>query len=201
MFQLGLAVCDSLVIVTVILLKGMPLILETSYLEYLYPYLYPLMNIAWTISIYLTVILSLERYLGVCCREVAKQFCTIRKTLLYIGIIVVFSSVYNIPRFKEYQLSEILVKTGYDLNLKNYDWASGPDWHSNNSWYSKAYSNVTVVQETKLLSNPIYVTVYLTWLNFFVRFIFPTMLLIFFNFKILKEVILHSFFCDSSITH
>ena len=189
--QLGLAVCDSLVIVTVILLKGMPLILETSYQVYLYPYIYPLMNIAWTTSIYLTVILSLERYLGVCYREVAKQFCTIRKTMLYIAIIVVFSSVYNIPRFKEYQLSEILVRTGYDPDLEHHDWASGPDWHSNNSWYSKAYSNVTVVQETKLLSNPIYVTVYLTWLNFFVRFIFPTALLIFFNFKILKKVIFH----------
>ena len=200
MSQLGLAVCDSLVIVTVILLKGMPLILETSYQVYLYPYIYPLMNIAWTISIYLTVILSLERYLGVCWREVAKTFCTIGKTLLYIAIIVVFSSVYNIPRFKEYQLSEILVRTGYDPDLENHDWASGPDWHTNNSWYSKAYSNVTVVQETKLLSNPIYVTVYLTWLNFFVRFIFPTMLLIFFNFKILKEVIFHYFFV-LSISH
>ena len=56
-------------------------------------------------------------------------------------------------------------------------------------WFQKAFSNVTVVKETDLLSNNIYVTFYLTWLNFFVRFLVPTILLAFFNVKIVLEVI------------
>ena len=71
--------------------------------------------------------------------------------------------------------------------LKEYTWNKVPS--DDIIWFQKAFSNVTVVKETDLLSNNIYVTFYLTWLNFFVRFLVPTILLAFFNVRIVLEVI------------
>ena len=73
--------------------------------------------------------------------------------------------------------------------LKEYTWNKVPS--DDIIWFQKAFSNVTVVKETDLLSNNIYVTFYLTWLNFFVRFLVPTILLAFLNVKIVLEVICH----------
>ena len=185
-----MAVFDSLVIAAVVLLKGMPSVVESSYQVYFFQFLYPCMNIAWTASIFLTVLMSFERFLGICHQNAAKQFCTHKKTMIYILAIFIFSCVYNIPRFNEYELVDILVRTEYDQELKEYTWNRVPGHDV--IWRQKAFSNVTVVKETDLLSNNIYVTVYLTWLNFLVRFLVPTILLIFFNMKIVLEVIFDS---------
>lgn len=187
---LGLAVFDSIVIATVLLLKGMPSIVESSYQVYFFQFLYPCMNIAWTASIFLTVLMSFERFLGICHQNAAKNFCTRKKMMIYILAIFIFSCVYNIPRFNEYELVDILARTEYDPELKEYTWNRVPS--DDVIWHQKAFSNVTVVKETDLLSNNLYVTVYLTWLNFLVRFLVPTILLAFFNMKIVLEVIFSS---------
>ena len=165
----------------------MPFVVESSYQVYSYQYLYPCMNIAWTASIFLTVLMSFERFLGICYQNAAKKFCTQKKTMIYIFAIFICSCVYNIPRFYEYGLVGILARTEYDPELKGYTWNRVP--RDDDIWRQKAFSNVTVVKETDLLSNNIYVTVYLTWLNFLVRFLVPTILLAFFNMKIILEVI------------
>ena len=183
-----MAVFDSIVIATVLLLKGMPSVVESSYQVYFFQFLYPCMNIAWTASIFLTVLMSFERFLGICHQNAAKTFCTHKKTMIYIFAIFFFSCVYNIPRFNEYELVDILVRTEYDPELKEYTWNKFP--RDDVTWRQKAFSNVTVVKD--LLSNNIYVTVYLTWFNFLVRFLVPTILLIFFNMKIVLEVIFDS---------
>ena len=181
-----MAVFDSIVIATVLLLKGMPSVVESSYQVYFFQFLYPCMNIAWTTSIFLTVLMSFERFLGICYQNVAKRICTPEKTMIYIFAIFIFSSIYNIPRFNEYELVDILARTEYDPELKEYTWNRVPS--NDVIWRQKAFLNVTVVKETDLLSNNIYVTVYLTWLNFLVRFLAPTILLAFFNVKIVLEV-------------
>ena len=187
---LGLAVFDSIVIATVLLLKGMPSIVESSYQVFFFQFLYPCMNIAWTASIFLTVLMSFERFLGICHQNAAKNFCTRKKMMIYILAIFIFSCVYNIPRFNEYELVDILARTEYDPELKEYTWNRVPS--DDVIWRQKAFSNVTVVKERDLLSNKLYVIVYLTWLNFLVRFLVPTILLAFFNLKIVLEVIFDS---------
>ena len=168
----------------------MPSVVESSYQVYLFQFLYPCMNIAWTTSIFLTVLMSFERFLGICYQNAAKRICTPEKTMIYIFATFIFSCIYNIPRFNEYELVDILSRTEYDPELKEYTWDELPS--NDVIWRQKAFLNVTVVKETDLLSNNVYVTVYLTWLNFLVRFLVPTILLIFFNMKIVLEVIFDS---------
>ena len=57
-------------------------------------------------------------------------------------------------------------------------------------WYDKAYTKVKQIApaENGLLCNEMYFHLYLTWTNFVVRFIIPTIILIFCNLKILLEV-------------
>ena len=142
------------------------------------------MNIAWTTSIYLTVMLSFERFLFFCHPNVAERFCTHGKTIVYIILIAIFAVCYNIPRFIEYKLGKIRVRTDYDPNFES------DDFYDDNKkkWTKLAYTNVTMVSETKLLSNTTYVSFYLTWLNLVVRFIIPTTLLVFCNCMIFKNV-------------
>ena len=180
--NLGLAILDSLIVLTVILLRGMPSVVGSLYQVYSFPYLYPTMNIAWTASIYLTVLMSFQQFLGVCHQDKSGKISTPKKTIIYIVVTIIFSCIYNTPRFQEYELVDILTRTDYDLDMSEFE-TLGYD-----TWYKKAYANVTVVKETNLIFNNIYVTYYLTWINFFVRFCIPTTLLIFFNFKILSQV-------------
>lgn len=72
---IGLARCDTVLIITSILLFGFRSIYPYTgyfffYNYYIYPnivpYVYPLANIAQTASIYLTLMVSLERYVAVC---------------------------------------------------------------------------------------------------------------------------------------
>ena len=55
-------------------------------------------------------------------------------------------------------------------------------------WYSKAYTKVTEITERPLLCEHLYFTIYLTWVNFAVKFVVPTVVLIGCNIKILYEV-------------
>ena len=55
-------------------------------------------------------------------------------------------------------------------------------------WYGNAYENVTDVVENELLCNKMYFAVYLVWMNFIVKFIIPTAILVVCNVKILLEV-------------
>ena len=60
-------------------------------------------------------------------------------------------------------------------------------------WYNNAYTNVTEIVERSLLCEQWYFTVYLTWVNFSVRFILPTIILIVCNVTIIVEVSVWNF--------
>jgi hypothetical protein len=109
-----LAIFDSLVIFAVVLLKGVPSVAEFSYQVNIFQLLYPCMNISWTSSIYFTILLSFERFLGICYPNLAREFCTLKKTMIYIIATFTFSCVYNIPRFFEYELTDVLARSYYD---------------------------------------------------------------------------------------
>ena len=57
------------------------------------PVMYPLANMAYTGSIFMTVLLSVERYVAVC----LKQELTIRKTIFYIACVSLFAICFCIP--------------------------------------------------------------------------------------------------------
>ena len=69
----------------------------------------------------------------------------------------------------------------------------GADFAGLQAWYKKAYEKKTEIAENSiggytLLCNQTYFTMYLTWMNFFVRFVIPTAILIVCNIKIYREV-------------
>jgi hypothetical protein len=67
---------------------------------------YPFAMIAQTASIYMTLFVSLERYIAVCYPLKARSLCTKKHAKLCMLIIAVFSVVYNSLKFFEIQLMQ-----------------------------------------------------------------------------------------------
>ena len=89
-------------------------------------------------SVYLTLCVSVERYVAVCLPLKARAICTFGRARCYVISLGVFAFLYNIPRFWEVT------------------------WHT--VFYPDLKSNVTTVVPTPLRDNPTYISVYITWL-------------------------------------
>ena len=113
-FLLLLALCvfDFLVIVTVILLKGIPTIDENHSLKLLLPVVHPLMNLTWIMSIYLTVLLAIERFMVICWTNLKTKHYTKKRTKVYLLFTFVFVVIYNIPKCMEYTWETHTIRTG-----------------------------------------------------------------------------------------
>ena len=111
---LGLAIYDLMVLLLVMLLKGFPTFLETSYHVYFLPIFHPLMNIAWTGSIFFTVFMTLERFIAVTQPMKSKGLFDLQKVKYQMGLITLFVIIYNIPRFIEYKWKDIRIRSAYD---------------------------------------------------------------------------------------
>uniref|UniRef100_A0A182SM78 G-protein coupled receptors family 1 profile domain-containing protein n=1 Tax=Anopheles maculatus TaxID=74869 RepID=A0A182SM78_9DIPT len=110
---IGLARCDTVLILTSVLIFGLCAIYpHTGYLYYyhyqIFPKIslvvYPLAMIAQTASVYLTLTVTLERYVAVCHPLRARALCTYGRARLYVVGILIFSILYNLPRFWEVTL-------------------------------------------------------------------------------------------------
>ena len=103
-----------MVLLLVMLLKGFPTFLETSYHVYFLPIFHPLMNIAWTGSIFFTVFMTLERFIAVTQPMKSKGLFDLQKVKYQMGLITLFVVIYNIPRFIEYKWKDIRIRSAYD---------------------------------------------------------------------------------------
>lgn len=117
---IGLSIFDSILLCTSVLMFGL-----TSFSEYtgmmvwcqrdVFPWMtllmYPLGIVAQTGSVYLTVTVTIERYVAVCHPLRARSLCTYGRAKLYVIAVAVFSLCYNLPRFAEitYKVREILI--------------------------------------------------------------------------------------------
>ncbi|CAK1599241.1 unnamed protein product [Parnassius mnemosyne] len=107
---IGLAACDTVLILTSVLLFGITAIYPyTGGLRYYYynvcplitPYAYPIANVAQTMSVYLTLIVTVERWVAVCHPFRAKALCTSSRARWYVFGTAAFAFVYNAPKFFE----------------------------------------------------------------------------------------------------
>ena len=64
-------------------------------------FLYPFGMIAQTGSAYLTLAVTVERYVAVCQPLKARYLCTYGRAKIYVAVIVLFAALYNVPRFFE----------------------------------------------------------------------------------------------------
>ena len=140
--------------------------------------LYNYINTTALGSIYITAAVSLERYFTVChpyytvkllhsiCENILSkfslQFSRSWSSLLYILPIVIFSFVYNAPKF--FELEAVVVGN------------------------STTTTNNTQIQPTHLRTDPLYIKIYLIYLNLVVHGLIPFILLIGVNIHIYRKV-------------
>uniref|UniRef100_A0A8R1I4R7 G_PROTEIN_RECEP_F1_2 domain-containing protein n=1 Tax=Caenorhabditis japonica TaxID=281687 RepID=A0A8R1I4R7_CAEJA len=67
-------------------------------------YLYPVTIMFQSMSVWLLVSITIDRYLAVCHPFMVNTYCSRNRALLTVGVVVSFSIVYNVVRFWEYRI-------------------------------------------------------------------------------------------------
>lgn len=167
---IALAFCDLLLIVTSIMLFALTTVypyngMLKAYNFVIFPFVavaaYPLGIMTQTISIYMTFLISLERFIAVCHPLKARGMCTQARTKICIYIVVLLSIVYNIPKFFEVEL-----KHGKDDDYGEFYYVSASD----------------------LRRNRLYITIYIHWLYFIFMNFIPLSGITYFNIMIYRQV-------------
>ncbi|ALC43006.1 FR [Drosophila busckii] len=168
---IGLARCDTVLIISSMLLFGIPSIYPYTghffgYYNYVYPFISPAMfpigMIAQTASIYMTFTVTLERYVAVCHPLRARALCTYGRARIYFIVCVCFALAYNMPRFWE------VLTVSYQL----------------------PHSDVVLhcVHPSPLRRNPTYINIYIHWCYLIVNYIIPFLTLAILNSLIYRQV-------------
>lgn len=140
----ALAVADTLVLITAAPLFSIsPIYYYTGYLKSytdLYavfmPFLWPLYLISYTGTICLTVLVSLNRYEAVCRPFKADKLFDGTKVRRHVFYVALFSVLYNIPRFFEYEKAEVCI--GYNSSKETFDISA----FGGNKVYRILYTNI-----------------------------------------------------------
>ncbi|KAH8345759.1 hypothetical protein KR067_003399 [Drosophila pandora] len=167
----GLARCDTVLILTSILLFGIPSIYPYTghffgYYNYVYPFIspavFPIGMIAQTASIYMTFTVTLERYVAVCHPLRARALCTYGRAKIYFIVCVCFALAYNMPRFWE-----VLTVT-----------------------YPVPETDVILhcVRPSRLRRSETYINIYIHWCYLIVNYIIPFLTLAILNCLIYRQV-------------
>ncbi|XP_077282983.1 FMRFamide receptor-like [Arctopsyche grandis] len=168
---IGLARCDTVLIITSSLLFGLPGIYPYTgclfnYYYLIYPHispiLYPVAMTAQTVSVYLTLTVTLERFVAVCHPLRARSLCTYGRARIYVIVIIIFSLIYNLPRFWEVSCTRYI---HHEYNISVY-----------------------CVEASSLREQSLYITVYIHWLYLVFLYFLPFTSLAILNACIYKQV-------------
>ena len=107
-----------MIVLTVMLLKGWPNVAESSNHIAMFPIIHPLMHTSWFMSIYLTVLLTLERFHAIYLNRLSEKQGNNTRIKLSIVLIFVLVIIYNIPKFMEYTWISSSIRTEYDSDDK-----------------------------------------------------------------------------------
>ena len=172
--MLVLATLDLLLIVSCFFVFSLPTISETYKTSPVWHYtvlwVLPVAQICFTGNTYLTVAVSVERYLTIC-RPLYHRAHSWNAPIYFIPILS-FSVIYNIPKFFE---------------LKWADSIGNNTAHINDS--SELKNNIV---PTDMRTDPIYFQVYYVWCNFITNGIIPFIVLITLNILILNQLKIYS---------
>lgn len=110
----SLEVADTLFLVTVFALRVLTSIQTFgvqvpglhSAIPYLGKYIYPCALLTETGTIYLTILVTLNRYISVCHPYKATNLCSVHFARRHVGLVCLFSVVFNLPRFFEYEITD-----------------------------------------------------------------------------------------------
>lgn len=166
----GLAACDTLLIVTSVLLFSLPTVYP--YTGYLFGYYYvwypkltlfifPMAMAAQTASSYLTITVSFERFLVVYFPLQSRRWLNYERARIYVILILLFSLIYNIPRFLEPMVLQ--------------------DQHP-------TYGTIYCIAGTALRNHVVYINFYVHWMYLIFICFIPFATLSFFNIMIYRQI-------------
>lgn len=167
---IGLARCDTVLILTSMLLYGV-----TSWYPYtgymggyyffvyprIAPVVYPISAASQTASSYLTLMVSLERYVAVCHPLRARALCTYGRSRYYVAFCVCVAVLYNVCKLWEAQM------IAFD---------------------SPTLGRIYCISSTPMRRNPLYITLYIHWCYLIVNYFIPFTGLVVFNTLIFRQV-------------
>ena len=112
-----LAMADNLVLlvsfVTLSLIYGLLHYVHDVTLIYSRPYIikfvHPIGYISQTLTIWLTVLLAVNRYIAICRPFDVHKFCTLRKAQLQVLVCIVLTVLINFPRFFQYNIVTVTI--------------------------------------------------------------------------------------------
>ena len=162
---------------------------DSAFYNYLLPIILPLNHIALTGSVYSKLSITIERYLIVC--HPFYVWSHNWKARVYIIPIIIFSVVYNIPKFFEIETIAIISGGNSSSNGINVT----IDAYTNVVESSKNHSSEDKlkygIKATELRLDLDYVSIYLIWTNFIVMCVIPFSILIALNSLTLKGLKKH----------
>ena len=128
---------------------------------YLEPYIWPFASIAQTITVWLVMLVTVDRYIAICL-PLRTNIRTLQRTKLAVAIVILAAILYNVPRFLE---REIVTKFNTCTNT----------------------TDITT-QKTKFRESRVYFLVYKTIMYFIFRAIGPLLALIILNLRLVKAL-------------
>lgn len=161
-----LSIYDMALLMGVLILYGFPNIsmMYKMFVEpHTTPIILPLTQVALTGSVYSVVVVATERYFSIC-KPFHKNWGAVCEGFGYVSVVVIFSFLYNITKFWEFE-------TVYENQVPGDD-------------SSPLIAKMTV---TELRKNPIYHTVYVVT-NTLVMGLLPLLALAFLNWRIIKAM-------------
>ena len=169
-YLISLAIYDMLVLLFMSLFLAIPTIyLEKDILEgyffaypYMHPFVYPIALIAQTGTVYTILAFTVERYIAVCRPLHAANTCTMARTKRVILIIFISSITYNIPRFFEYQTTQV--------------------------WSEHYNRTIATIDFTEIGKNKVFQEVYFIYTYLVVMFLLPFSLLTVLNILLIRAV-------------
>ena len=114
---LSLSLIDSVVLLTSITSYIVEFDFYTRWLShdlriYLQVCVWPVLFVAETATIWVTVLIAVNRYIIVCIPLRATQWCTLSKVKIQLAVVLVWSVMYNIPQMARYRIVHITPNNG-----------------------------------------------------------------------------------------
>ncbi|KAK2141097.1 hypothetical protein LSH36_1164g00048 [Paralvinella palmiformis] len=108
----ALALADTLILASSILLRSLRYVGWRAFNDlyhYVFVSLYPCVYFFRLADTWITVVMTIDRYIAVCRPLQAHRLCTLRRTYAAIGVIVLATFGFSVPRFFEFRLIDLSV--------------------------------------------------------------------------------------------
>ena len=165
----SLEIADTLFLLCVLQLRVLSTIFQFTgstvfhtVTPYLAKYIYPFALVCETGTIYLTLLVTINRYISVCMPYQVSNFCSVRNSHRHVVLVWVFAWIYCIPRFFEYS-----IETTVDAATND---------------------TIDISMATPLVSNRIYQVMYCNVMYFFVMFFVPLVTLCILNWRLVRAL-------------